>query len=300
MLPLYPEIKPYARHRLQVDDLHELYLDESGTPDGIPIVFVHSGPGSGCEFNSRCFFNPAKYRIILFDQRGAGRSSPHMELQDNTTAHLIGDLEKIREFLGIGRWIVFGGGWGSTLALAYAQAYPVSVLGLIARGVFLGRREDISWYCEEGANRFFPDHWEEFIRPVQTRRIETGKDLTCLEAYGELMDGDNELVRMASAKAWSVWEAHCSSLHPHPRLLQHFSAGPRALARCKIGTHYFQQDCFLEPNQLLDNAGQLDRIPGIIVHGRFDCVSPLDNAYLLRRAWPSAQLYIVREAGHTV
>lgn len=300
MQPLYPDIKPYARHKLPVDGLHELYIDESGAPHGIPVVFLHAGPGSGCEFNSRCFFSPAKYRIVLFDQRGAGRSTPHTETRDNTLAHLVADLERIRDFLQIERWLLFGGGWGATLALAYAEAHPEATLGLVARGVFLGRRQDIDWLCEAGASRFFPDHWEEFMKPVETLRRQTGEPLSCLAAYARLMAGGDELARMGSAKAWSVWEAHSACMHPHPRLVKHLSSGPRALARCVIGTHYFQNDCFLAPNQLLENAGRLGDLPGIIVHGRFDCLSPLDNAYALARAWPGAQLYIVREAGHTV
>ena len=297
MLPLYPEIKPYSRHSLEVDDVHRLYVDESGTLEGIPILFVHGGPGSGCEFNSRCFFNPAKYRIILFDQRGAGRSAPHTELANNTTADLIEDMEKIRDFLGISRWVVFGGGWGATLSLAYAEAHPDRVLGLILRGLFLGRQRDIDWFCEDGASRFFPDHWEDFMAPIKSLR-DTG-ELSCCNAYNRLMRQDNELARMAAAKAWSTWEAHTSTLHPNARLIRHFSDGGRAHARCLIATHYFRNRCFLEPNQLLDNAGVLEDIPGIIVHGRFDCVSPLDNAHDLRKVWPTSQLYIVREAGHS-
>lgn len=312
MLPLYPEIKPYARHRIKVDDVHEIYVDESGSIDGIPVLFVHAGPGSGCEFNSRCFFNPEKYRIILFDQRGAGRSTPHTALTGNTTAHLIADMEQIRAELGVDKWVLFGGGWGSTLSLAYAQTHTDRVLGLVLRGIFLGRREDIDWFCERGASRFYPDNWEDFLAPVikyrseqrsgqrSVQSSEQGENISCLDAYGEMMVGDNELARMAAAKAWSVWEAHCSSLHPHPRLLKHFSDGGRALARCRIGTHYFRNNCFLEPNELLDRAGRLADVPGIIVHGRFDCVCPLENAYDLRRAWTNAQLYIVREAGHSV
>ena len=300
MQPLYPEIKPYARHKLAVDGLHELYIDESGTPHGIPVVFIHGGPGSGCEFNSRCFFNPAKYRIVLFDQRGAGRSKPHTSVEANTLAELVADLERIRDFLGIERWLLFGGGWGATLALAYAQRHPGAALGLVVRGVFLGRRQDIEWYCEGGASRFFPDHWEEFLKPVLQFRDQGGQADTCLAAYSALMAADNELKRMAAAKAWSVWEAHSSCMHPHPRLVKHFTDGGRALARCVIGTHYFRNDCFLEPSQLLEGAGGMADLPGIIVHGRFDCVSPLGNAYALRQAWPGAQLYIVREAGHTV
>lgn len=298
MLPLYPEIKPYARHTVKVDDVHELYVDESGTVDGIPVLFVHGGPGSGCEFNSRCFFNPEKYRIILFDQRGAGRSQPHTELTNNTTSELVADMEKIRQYLGVDQWVIFGGGWGATLGLAYAEAHPKQVLGLILRGIFLGRQQDIDWFYEEGASRFFPDHWEDFMAPINTMR-RGEEDLGCCDAYNQLMQQDNELARMAAAKAWSTWEAHASTLHPNPRLIKHFSDGGRAHARCLIATHYFRNQCFLEPGQLLENASVLKDIPGIIVHGRFDCVSPLANAHELRSVWPTSQLYIVREAGHS-
>ena len=298
VLPLYPEIKPYARHRHKVDGVHELYVDESGSVDGIPVVFLHSGPGSGCEFNSRSFFNPEKYRIILFDQRGAGRSRPHTELKDNTTAHLIADMESIREFLGVEQWVVFGGGWGAALGLAYAEAHPDRVLGMILRGVFLGRQQDIDWICEAGASRFFPDHWEDFVAPVNKLRG-SAEDMSCCDSYYELMQQDNELARMAAAKAWSTWEAHASTLHPNAKLIKHFSDGARAHARCLIATHYFRHQCFLEPSQLLDNAGRLADIPGLIVHGRFDCLTPLDSAHELRKAWPESQLYIVREAGHS-
>lgn len=299
MFPLYPEIKPYERHRLKVDDIHELYVDESGTPEGIPVLFVHGGPGSGCEFNSRCFFNPEKYRIILFDQRGAGRSTPHAVLSDNTTADLIADMEKIREFLKIDKWILFGGGWGATLSLAYAQAFPEQTLALIVRGVFLGRDRDIHWYSEDGASRFFPDHWEDFIDPVAKYRRDNEANISSVEAYFQMMQQDNELARMAAAKAWSTWEAHASTLHPDPRLIKHFSDGGRAHARCLIATHFFRNQCFLEPDQLLRGAAALKDIPGIIVHGRFDCVCPLDNGHQLREVWPHSQLFIVREAGHS-
>lgn len=323
MLPLYPEIKPYARHQVQVDDVHQLYVDESGIPDGIPVVFVHGGPGSGCEFDSRCFFSPDKYRIVLFDQRGAGRSQPHASLDGNNTENLIADMEKIRESLGVEKWVVFGGGWGATLSLAYAEAHPDAVLGLILRGVFLGRPEDIQWYYGNGASRFYPDHWEDFVAPAikylsskagdsasdsetdGASKESAGEEYTADDAesfpdiYYDLMMQDNELARMSAAKAWSAWEAHASTLHPNPRLIKHFSEGGRAHARCLIATHFYKNDCFLEKDQLLEGASVLKDIPGIVVHGRFDCISPLDNAHQLREAWPTSQLYIVREAGHS-
>ncbi|XOV87076.1 MAG: prolyl aminopeptidase [Pseudomonadota bacterium] len=293
MLPLYPEIKPYARHMIKVDDVHELYVDESGIPHGIPVLFLHGGPGSGCEFDSRCFFNPEKYRIVLFDQRGAGRSTPHSDLNLNTTAHLVADMEKIREFLGIEKWVLFGGGWGATLALVYAETHPDRTLGIICRGVFLGRQQDVDWIYRDGASRFFPDHWEDFVAPIP---VEERDDF--VRAYGKRMGGADELARMGAAKAWSRWEADCSTLHPHQRLVKHYTDPHRALARCRIGAHYFANGCFLEENQILNNIEAIQDVPGILVHGRFDMICPLENAYALHEAWPVSQMYIVREAGH--
>ncbi len=294
MLPLYPEIKPYARHKLKVDDLHEVYVDESGSVDGIPVLFVHSGPGSGCEFDSRCFFNPEKYRIILFDQRGSGRSTPHGETQNNTTADLIADMEKIREFLGVEAWVLFGGGWGSTLSLVYAQSHPDRVLGLVLRGVFLGRQQDIDWFYQDGVSRFFPDHWEDFVAPLPANERDD-----CVAAYARLLAGTDELRRMGAAKAWSRWEGDCSTLQPNQRLVKHLSDTHRALARCRIGVHYYRNACFLEPNQIIDNIASIRDVPGIIVHGRYDMISPIESAYALHGAWRSSQLFVVREAGHS-
>lgn len=294
MLPLYPEIKPYARHKVKVDDTHELYVDESGIAHGIPVVFVHAGPGSGCEFDSRCFFSPEKYRIILFDQRGAGRSTPHGELTNNTTADLVADMEKIRDYLGVEKWVVFGGGWGATLGLVYAESYPDRVEGLILRGAFLGRKQDIDWFYQDGVSRFFPDHWEDFLAPIQAV-----EDDNYIAAYSKKMQGVDELARMGAAKAWSRWEADCSTLHPNQRLIKHLTDPHRALGRFRIGVHYFSNNLFLEENQVIENIESIGSIPGIIVHGRFDMICPLENAYTLHEAWPVSQLYIVREAGHS-
>ncbi|MCB1646772.1 MAG: prolyl aminopeptidase [Pseudomonadales bacterium] len=294
MLPLYPEIKPFARHMLEVDDVHSLYIDESGTPDGIPVLFVHSGPGSGCEFDSRCFFNPEKYRIILFDQRGAGRSTPHSDLSNNTTADLVADMEKIRQFLKVDKWILFGGGWGSMLSLVYAETHPDSVLGIVLRGIFLGRKSDVDWIYQEGASKFFPDHWEDFVSPIAPSERHD-----FLSAYEKRINGADELARMGAAKAWSRWEADCSTLHPNPRLTKHLTDPHRAMARCLIGIHYFSNQCFLEDNQILNNVDAIQEIPGIIVHGRYDMLCPVQNAHDLKTAWPNSQLYLVREAGHS-
>ena len=294
MLPLYPEIKPYARHMVEVDGTHQIYVDESGSPDGIPVVFVHGGPGSGCEYDSRCFFNPEKYRIILFDQRGSGRSKPHAELKDNTVPHLVGDVEKIRQFLKIDQWMMFGGGWGSMLSIAYAEAYPAHVLALVLRGIFLGRQSEVDWVYQEGASRFYPDHWEDFVAPIP--EADRGN---LIAAYDKRIAGSDELARMSAVKAWSRWEADISSMHPNARLVKHFSDAHRATARARIGLHYYTNGCFLEDNQLLDNVDTISEIPGIIVHGRYDMLCPLQNAYDLHEAWPISQLFIVREAGHS-
>lgn len=293
MYSLYPEIKPFARHRLSVDDLHELYLDESGDKNGIPVLFVHGGPGSGCEFDSRCFFDPEKYHIILFDQRGSGRSVPHAEIANNTLADLISDIEKIREFLDVDKWLLFGGGWGATLSLAYGEAHPERLLGMVLRGVFLGRRKDIAWLYQHGASAFFPDHWKEYLSAADAREED---DL--VREYYRRVTGTDELARMAAAKAWSQWEAHCSTLHPNRKLMEHYGEPRRAIARARVGSHYFVNDCFLAEDQLIRDASRLADVPGIIVHGRYDMVCPLENAYRLHDAWPNTELYIIREAGH--
>ena len=293
MLPLYPEIKPYQYHRLPVQAPHELYLEESGNPDGIPVLFVHGGPGLGCDSKNRCFFDPERYRIILFDQRGAGRSTPHAELLHNHTQALIEDMETIREYLGVEQWLLFGGSWGSTLSLLYAQAFPERVLGLVLRGIFLCRDEDLQWFYQGGASRIFPDYWEDFLA-----HIPEGKD-NYMEAYYELLTGDNELARMSAAQAWSLWEGHCATLRPNLDVQQQFSDPHTALALAVIEAHYFVNQIFTKPNQILNNVNKLEGIPGIIVHGRYDLICPLDNATALHQNWYDSELHIVRDAGHS-
>jgi proline iminopeptidase len=293
MLTLYPEIKPYATHQLAVGDIHQLHVEESGNPDGIPVLFVHGGPGAGCDHKNRCFFDPDLYRIILFDQRGAGQSSPHAGLEDNHTAALISDMEAIRQLLGIDGWLLFGGSWGSTLSLLYAQQHRDRVVGLILRGIFLGRRRDIHWLYQEGASRVFPDYWEDYLRPIPP--AERGDLVT---AYYDLLTGDNELARMGAAKAWSGWEAHCATLRPNLEVYEHLVDPHVALAMARIECHYFINQCFIRENQILDEVEALKGIPGIIVHGRYDMVCTLDNAFELHRHWPESDLHIIRDAGH--
>ena len=294
MMSLYPLIKPYAEHRLSVASPHCLYIEESGNAEGIPVLFVHGGPGSGCDARARSFFDPLRYRIIAFDQRGAGQSTPHAELQGNDSGALVEDMEQIREYLGIEQWLLFGGSWGTTLSLIYAQAHPQRVLALIMRGVFLCRQQDLHWLYQQGASNIFPDYWEDFLRPVAV--AERG-DL--LAAYYRLLTGSNELTRMAAARAWSLWEGRCSTLRPDSDLLAHFNTPHTALAMARIEAHYFVNKGFITENQILQQMDTLAAIPGIIVHGRYDMVCRLDNAQALHNAWPGSELHIVSAAGHS-
>ena len=294
MLTLYPELKPYAEHRLAVDAPHELYLEESGNPDGVPVLVVHGGPGGGCEDYYRRFFDAERFRIILMDQRGAGRSTPLAELEGNSTARLVEDMESVRRLLGIDRWLLFGGSWGSTLSLVYAQTWPGRVLGLILRGIFLCRPRDIDWFYQEGASRVFPDYWEDFLAPIP--ESERG---SLVRAYYRRLTSSNELEQIQAAKAWSIWEGRCATLQPNPRVVEHFGHPHVAIALARIECHYFMNNAFLEPDQIVRDAGRLTGIPGIIVHGRYDMVCPLDNALALSEAWPEADLRIIRDAGHS-
>lgn len=293
MLTLYPKIKSYKEQTLSVDNLHTLYIEEVGNPTGIPIVFVHGGPGAGTDPFHRCFFDPEIYRVILFDQRGCGRSTPHAALEHNTTQDLVADMEAIRELLGISRWVVFGGSWGSTLSLVYAETYPSKVMGLILRGIFLCEKRDIEWFYQQGASFIFPDYWEEFIQPIAEK---DRHDM--ISAYYQLLTSNHDFTRSAAARAWSTWEGRCATLQPNPELQKHFSELHFALALARIECHYFKHRAFLEEGFILKNARQLQSIPGVIVHGRYDVVCPLENAWKLHKAWPEAELNIVRDAGH--
>lgn len=291
---LYPDIQPYATHSLPVDAPHVLYAEECGNPDGIPVVFLHGGPGAGFQPWNRRFFDPERYRIVLFDQRGSGRSTPHASLEGNTTQALVADIERLRNFLGIERWLVFGGSWGSTLGLCYAEAHPERVTGLILRGIFLCRDQDIRWFYQDGASHIFPDAWEEYERVIPA--AERGDFIS---AYHRRLTGSDELARMAAAKAWSIWEGMCSTLRPSASVVDHFADPHTALSLARIECHYFVNNTFLRPGQILEEAHRLADIPGVIVHGRYDMVCPLDNAFALHKAWPQAQLQIIRDAGHS-
>jgi proline iminopeptidase len=295
MQPLYPDIRPYAEHRIAVDPPHELYVEESGNPNGIPVLYVHGGPGSGVEPRNRCLFDPEQYRIILYDQRGAGRSTPHAELEGNDTMALVADMERIREALGIDRWLLFGGSWGSTLSLVYAQEHPGRVRGMILRGIFLCRQQDLDWLYQNGASRLFPDFWAEFVAHVP--EAEHGD---ILGAYHRILTGSNELARMSAAKAWCLWEARIATLRPNHDVVEHLSEPHVALGMACIAAHYFVNQGFLAPNQILERMDRIRDIQAIVVHGRYDMVCPIDNAFALCADWPEAQLQIIRDAGHSL
>jgi proline iminopeptidase len=294
MKDLYPEILPYRAEHFSVDEMHSLYVEEAGNSKGIPALFLHGGPGAGCEPYHRRFFDPERYRVILFDQRGAGRSTPHASLENNTTWDLVADIEKLREHLGIEKWLVFGGSWGSTLALAYAQTHPERVSGMVLRGIFLCRPQEIHWFYQRGANRLFPDYWEDFAEPIAPDQRDD-----MLSAYYSVLTSDDELRRLAAAKAWSVWEGRTATLLPDASVAAHFGQSRVALSMARIECHYFMNNAFLEPNQLLQNADRLSGIPGVIVHGRYDVICPLENAWALHTAWSGSELSIVADAGHS-
>lgn len=293
MRRLYPEIKANRHFHLAVEPPHELYIEECGNPQGLPVLFVHGGPGAGCESWHRSFFDPEIYRIVLFDQRGAGRSRPHAALDINTTPHLVADMERIRVELGIERWVLFGGSWGSTLSLVYAQTHPERVLALILRGIFLCRSHEIQWFYQEGASRIFPDHWQDFLAPIP---VDERVDL--VRAYHKRLAGRDEIARLQAARAWSVWEGRCATLRPNETVHAFFSGARVALALARIECHYFMHNSFLAPDQILRNAGRLVGIPGKIVHGRYDIVCPFENAFELHRSWPGSELFIIPDAGH--
>lgn len=292
---LFPAIQPAQTWRLSVSDMHTLYIEESGNPDGTPVVFLHGGPGGSCEPGHRRFFNPESYRIILFDQRGSGKSRPHASLENNTTWDLVADIEKIREFLNIDRWVVFGGSWGSTLALAYAQTHPGRVLGMILRGIFLAREEDVNWFFNGHAARIFPESWAEFLEPIPVNERDD-----IITAYYRRLTSENEIVRMGAAKHWSIWEGSSVTLLPDKNVVDHFSDPHIALSIARIECHYFINQCFLRPNQLLEDMAKISHIPGFIVHGRYDLVCPIDQAFLLQENWENTQLKIIPDAGHAV
>jgi proline iminopeptidase len=293
LLPLFPPIEPYDAGMLDLDRPHRMYFEQSGNPRGVPVVFLHGGPGAGSSPVHRQFFDPAFYRIVVLDQRGAGRSTPLGCLDDNTTPSLIADLERLRRHLGIERWLVFGGSWGSTLALAYAEHHPQRCLGLVLRGIFLCRPSEIDWFLH-GLRAIFPEAWRAFAHflPEEERG-----DL--LDAYHRRLTNPDPAVHMPAARSWSVYEGSCSTLLPNPALVADFASDRVALGLARIEAHYFRNDIFLPADFLLEEARRLAAIPGVIVQGRYDIVCPTVSADDLHRAWPEAEYHVVADAGHS-
>ena len=293
---LYPEITPYRTGRLRVSKRHTLYFEECGNPRGKPLVFLHGGPGGGIDPVYRRYFDPRKWRIVLFDQRGCGKSTPHAELRENTTWDLVGDIERLRETLEIERWVVFGGSWGSTLALAYSQAHPRRCKGLVLRGIFLVRRSELSWFYQEGASQLFPDAWESYLEPIPAR--ERGD---MMKAYYKRLTSKDRKVRARAARAWSIWEGSTSKLLVDPELVKKCGRGKFADAFARIEAHYFVHGAFLDrDDQLLRDVRRIRHIPAVIVQGRYDVVCPMRSAWDLQRAWPEAKLVVVPDSGHSM
>ena len=290
---LYPEIEPYNAGMLALDGRHRMYYEESGNPKGAPVLFLHGGPGAGAAPAHRRFFDPAHYRIVIFDQRGAGRSTPLGDITDNTTPLLVADIEKLREHLGIKQWVVFGGSWGSTLALAYAEFHPERCTGLILRGIFLCRKSEIDWFLY-GLRNIFPEAWRAFTDPIP--EAERGDLLT---AYHRRLTDPDPAVHMPAARAWGTYEGSCSTLMPSPETVAYFAGDVVSLGLARIEAHYFKHDIFLPENSLLANVGRIRNSPGVIVQGRYDAVCPIVSADDLHRAWPEAEYHIIPDAGHS-
>ncbi|MEO9614744.1 MAG: prolyl aminopeptidase [Nitratireductor sp.] len=290
---LYPEIEPFETGRLDVGDGHVIYWERAGTKGAKPAVFLHGGPGGGIAPAHRRLFDPARYDVLLFDQRGCGRSTPHASLEANTTWHLVADIEQLRAMMGVEKWQVFGGSWGSTLALAYAQAHPGRVSELVLRGIYLLTRAELSWYYQFGVSEMFPDKWERFVAPIpQAERDDM------MGAYRKRLTGADRAARIEAAKAWSLWEGETITLLPEAATSAKFGEDDFALAFARIENHYFVHGGWLDEGQLLRDAGRLADVPGVIVHGRYDMPCPAKNAWALHKAWPRAEFHLVEGAGH--
>lgn len=294
MRDFYPPIEPYNKGFLKVSDIHNIYWEECGNPNGKPVVFLHGGPGGGIGPELRRFFDPQAYRIILFDQRGAGMSTPNAELKDNTTWNLVKDIEALREMFKVDKWVVFGGSWGSTLALAYAITHPERVKGLILRGIFLCRPSEIKWFYQEGASQLFPDVWDEYLKPIPANERHD-----MVAAYYRRLTHENAEVRLEAAKAWSKWEAATSRLYVSPEAIDEFDDPEYALSFARIECHYFTNNSFFKTeNWLLENIDKIRHIPGAIIQGRYDVVCPARSAWDLHKAWPEAKFTFIADAGH--
>lgn len=289
----YPPIDPYETGSVDVGDGHTVYFERCGTPGAKPAVFLHGGPGGGISPKHRQLFDPTRYDVLLFDQRGCGRSTPHAALEANTTWHLVADMERLREMIGVERWLVFGGSWGSTLALAYAQTHPERVSEMVLRGIFTASHRELQWYYQYGASEIFPDLWEDFVAPIP---LDERGDLRA--AYRRRLTGEDEAMRLKAAEAWSMWEGRTLTLLPDAQVSSGFSDPHFALAFARIENHYFVHGAWLEDGQLIRDAGKLRSIPGTIVQGRYDVVCPARTAFELHRAWPEAQFHLIEGAGH--
>jgi proline iminopeptidase len=293
---LYDPIEPYDTGRLKVSPIHELHYEQCGNPNGKPVVFLHGGPGGGISPDYRRYFNPEVYRVVLFDQRGSGQSTPHASLEENTTWDLVADIERLREHLKIRTWQVFGGSWGSTLALAYAETHPDRVHELVLRGIFLCRPKEIQWFYQEGTRAIFPDVWEEYLKIIP--ESERGD---MVSAYYRRLTSEDDAVRLEAARAWSIWEGSTSKLLFDPASIEKFAEPEFAMAFARIECHYFMNNCFFSSNDyLIEHIGSVRPIPGVIVQGRYDVVCPIASAWDLHRAWPEAQLHIIPDAGHSI
>lgn len=296
MRELYPAIEPYHQGFLKVSDLHTIYFEESGNPDGKAVIILHGGPGAGSQPIYRQYFDPNRWRIIQFDQRGCGKSTPHAELAENTTWHLVEDIETLRKYLKIDRWVVSGGSWGSTLALTYSETYPDYCQSLILRGIFLLRKKELAWFYQEGAGYFFPDAWEDYVQPIP---IDEREDI--ISAYYRRLTSDDHQVRSQAARAWSVWEASTSKLIPEPALIDKFGGENFADAFARLECHYFMnRGFFTSENQLLQNIDRIRHIPTVIVQGRYDMVCPMFTAWELHQAFPEAEFMVIPDAGHSM
>lgn len=296
MKTLYDPIEPFDQGMLKVSPLHTIYYEQCGNPKGKPVVFLHGGPGGGIVPEYRRYHDPAAYRIVLFDQRGSGQSTPHASLEENTTWDLVSDIEKLREHLGVESWQVFGGSWGSTLSLAYAETHPDRARELVLRGIFLCRKKEIHWFYQEGASWIFPDVWEEYVKVIPE---EERGDM--VSAYYRRLTGDDEEKKLEAASAWSIWEGSTSKLFFDYNSIEKFSEPEFAKAFARIECHYFMNNAFFETdNYLIENVGKIRHIPGVIVQGRYDVVCPMRSAWDLHRAWPEADLQVIQDAGHSV
>ena len=290
---LYPPIEPFATGMLDTGEGHQIYWELCGNPQGKPAVFLHGGPGAGCSTDHRRLFDPERYCVLLFDQRGCGRSTPHADLDHNTTWHLVADIERLRTLRGVDQWLVFGGSWGSALALAYAQTHPDRVSALVLRGIFTVRREELDWYYQQGASKLFPDLWEAYLAPIPQ-----GERHDLMAAYRQRLTGTDKTVQLQAARAWSLWEGQTIRLLPDQANTDKHSLDAFSLAFARIENHYFVHQGWLEEGQLIRNAHRLAGIPGVIVQGRYDMACPAQTAWDLHRAWPEADFHMVEGAGH--